>query len=215
MIKTRFFVVISLSIILGFCALTGFHALQEGERTRNFIRDHEIRPLGMAVAAHLDRTASQYHRVGEELLRDGLLRDWIRGGEEDEEELRFFLESVRTRFDMIETSIVSDLTETFYSTDGRTLVLDPDNQDRDGWYYLYRDSLVETNIDAWYYPEKGQVLMWVNVPIFDKDGSFLGVTGGGVLAEDFTRTLLSFGQLPGVNVYMARRDGRIVYAGDE
>ncbi|WP_146049489.1 sensor domain-containing diguanylate cyclase [Alkalispirochaeta sphaeroplastigenens] len=214
MIETRFFAVISLSVILGFFALTGFHALQEGERTREFIRDHELRPLGMAVAAHLDRTAAQYHRAGEELLRDGFLRDWILRGEEDEEELRAFLEGIRIQFTMIDVSIVSDRTETFYSTDGRTLVLDRDNHERDSWYYLYRDILVETNIDAWYDPEKAQLVMWVNVPILDRDGSFLGVTGGGVLAEDFTRTLLSFGQLPGVNVYMARHDGRIVYAGD-
>ncbi|TVR67218.1 MAG: GGDEF domain-containing protein [Spirochaetaceae bacterium] len=212
MIDTRLFPVLGVSVILGFFALTGFHALQEGRRTREFIRDHEMRSLGMAVSANLDRTAAQYHRVGEELLRDGFLRDWILGGEEDEQELRAFLEDVRARFDMMDASIVSDLTETYYGTDGRTLVLDPDNQERDGWYYLYRDTPGETNIDSWYYPETGQIGMWINVPILDRDGTFLGVTGGGVLAEEFTETLLAFGRLPGVNVYMARHDGQIIYA---
>lgn len=214
MVDTRLFTVLSVSVILGFFALTGFHALQEGRRTRDFIRDHEIQSLGMAVSANLDRTAAQYHRVGEELLRDGFLRDWILGGEQDEQELRAFLEEVRDRFNMMDASIVSDRTETYYGTDGRTLVLDPDNQERDGWYYLYRDTLVDTNIDSWYYPETGRIGMWINVPILDKDGSFLGVTGGGVLAEEFTETLLAFGRLPGVNVFMARRDGQIVYAKD-
>ncbi len=214
MVDTRLFTVISVLILAGFLALTGFHSVQEGRRTRDFIRDHEMRPLGMALSANLDRTAAQYHRAGEELLRDGFIRDWILAGERDEEELRSFLEGVRARFDMMDASIVSDRTETYYGTDGRTLVLDPNDQERDGWYYLYRDSLVETNIDSWYYPETGRVGMWVNVPIQDEDGTFLGVAGGGVIADDFTETLLAFGELPGVNVYLARKDGHLVYAKD-
>lgn len=214
MVDTRLFTVLSVVVLSGFLALTGFHALQEGRRTRDFIRDHEMSSLGLALTANLDRTAARYLHVGEELLRDGFLRDWILAGEQDEQALRSFLESVRSRFDMMDASVVSDRTETYYGTDGRTLVLDPDNQERDGWYYLYRDSLVETNIDSWYYPETGKIGMWVNVPIQDEDGTFLGVTGGGFMSDEFTETLHAFGQLPGVNVYLARKDGQIVYAAD-
>lgn len=214
MIDTRLLTVLGVSVILGFFALTGFHALQEGRRTRKFIRDHEMKSLGMAVSANLDRTAAQYQRVGQELLRDGFLRNWILGGEEDERELRAFLEDVRARFDMMDASIVSDRTETYYGSDGRTLVLDPDNQERDGWYYLYRELPMETNIDSWYFPETGLIGMWINVPILDTDGAFLGVTGGGVQLEEFSETLHAFGRLPGINVYMARHDGQIVYARD-
>ncbi|AFG36447.1 sensor domain-containing diguanylate cyclase [Spirochaeta africana] len=214
MIGNRLFSIISVTVILGFVILTGFQALQEGVRTRDFIRDHEMRPLGMALAANLDRTAAYYHQVGQELLRDGFLRDWIISGEQDEKELRNFLEAIRSRYGMMDASIVSNLTETYYGTDGRTLVLDPSNQERDGWYYLYRDMLVETNIDSWYFPEKDKVGIWINVPILAADGSFLGVTGGGVLSEEFTETLYAFGTLPGINVYMARQDGQLVYASD-
>ncbi len=144
----------------------------------------------------------------------GFFRDWILSGEQNQDELRAFLDGVRSRFDMMDASIVSDLSETYYSTDGRTLVLSPDNTERDGWYYLYRDADIETNIDTWYYPESGMVGMWVNASIRDTDGSFLGVTGGGVELSEFSATLHSFGRLPEVNLYLARRDGQIVYAAD-
>lgn len=214
MVDTRLLTVIAATVVMGFLALTGFHAVQEGHRTRDFIRNHEIRSLGMAVSAGLYRAADRYHRAGEELLRDGFLRDWILDGERDGEELRTFLENVRSRFDMMDASIVSDRTETYYGTDGRTLVLSRDNLERDGWYYLYRDSNFDSNIDAWYFPETGSVGMWVNVPIRDADGAFLGVTGGGVELEEFAEALHAFGSLPDVHVYLARRDGQLVYATD-
>ena len=205
---------IKISVVIGYVTITGFHATQEGRRTREFIRDHEIYSLGMAVSAHLYRTAERYNRVGEELLQDDFLRDWILAGEVNEEALRVFLENVRERYGMLDASIVSDRSETYYGTDGRTLALSPENTERDGWYYLYRDADVDTNIDAWYYPETGMVGMWVNTAIRDTDGRFLGVTGGGVELEDFSATLHAFGELPEVQVYLARRDGRLVYASD-
>jgi diguanylate cyclase (GGDEF)-like protein len=215
LINNNFFSILSFAVLAGFLALTGFNALQEGKRTREYIHNHELPALGMAVTANLDRTAAHYHRVGEELLRDGFLRDWILGGEQDEQKLRAFLENVRSRFEMMDASIVSDVTETYYGTDGRTLVLDPDNHERDGWYYLYRDNLVSTNIDTWYYPETGRIGIWINVPVLDRDGNFLGVTGGGIESEEFRETLHTYGRLPGLRVYLARQDGQLVYATDQ
>ncbi len=162
----------------------------------------------------LDRTAAEYQRFGHELLRDDFLRDWIVGGEEDEDELRAFLEEIRAQYGMMDASIVSDCSETYYGTDGRTVRISPDNWERDGWYYLYREEMPEANIDTWYYPEAGRIGMWVNVSIRDSDGSFLGITGGGVEAREFSRVLHSYGELPGINVFLARRDGQLVYASD-
>ena len=95
----------------------------------------------------LDRTAAEYQRFGHELLRGDFLRDWIVGGEEDEDELRAFLEEIRAQYGMMDASIVSDCSETYYGTDGRTVRISPDNWERDGWYYLYRGEMPEANID--------------------------------------------------------------------
>ena len=215
MVRTRTFVTLSVAVLVAFLILTAFYAVQESRRTREFIRDHELPSLGLAVLANLDRTAAQYHQAGDELLRYHFIRDWILAGEQDEDALREFLETVRREHRMLDAGIVSDRTETYYGTDGRTLVLNPDDFERDGWYYLYRDSVPETNIDAWYFPETGEIGMWVNVPIYGPDGEFLGVTGGGVDASDFGEMLEHYGSFTGINIYMARRDGRLVFASDQ
>ncbi len=210
--NTRLFTALSLVVLLGFVALTLFNAVRERQRIRSFIADHELPAIGMAVSANLDRTAAKYQQVGHELLRGDFLRDWIFGGEEDEEELRAFLEGIRARHGMMDAGIVSDRSETYYGTDGRTVGMSRDNWERDGWYYLYRETMPEANIDTWYFPETGRIGMWVNVSIRDADGSFLGITGGGVEATEFSRVLHSYGELPGINVFLARSDGQLVYA---
>jgi len=160
--STRVFVILSVAVLVGFLTLTASHALQNGRRIRQLISERELPSIGLAVAANLDRTAAHYHRVGEELLRDGFLRDWILDGERNEQKLRAFMEEIRPRHNMLDASIVSDRTETYYGTDGR----------------------------------------------------FLGVRGAGIDATEFSQTMHSYDDHPGIVVYMARPDGQLVYATD-
>lgn len=214
MSDSRVYIIVSAVIFSTFIALTGFSAYRDSREALVFIKEREIPALGLATASQLDVAAFRYKRAGEELLRDGFIRDWILSGEKDVSALRGFMDGIRDRHGLLDASIVSDRTETYYGTDGRVLTLSPDNWERDGWYYLYREAMVNSNIDFWYYPETGIIGMYVNVPIFDRDGSFLGVTGGGINAEEFSRILKSFEQTRGINIYLARRDGRLVYSTD-
>jgi diguanylate cyclase (GGDEF)-like protein len=212
--KERLFHLLSLVVFLAFAILTIFYAWQDSRRVRHFVQEYELPSIGMAVAASLDRTAGEYYRIGDELLSNDFLRDWIQSGEKDVEALRNFLSDISLRFHLANASVVSDRSETYYSDDQRIVKLDPNNAARDGWYYLYRDTLRDTNIDTWYYAEEDNLHIWVNVPIFDDEGEFLGLTGAGADSEDFTEMLMAYGRLDGVNVYLARVDGQLVYAND-
>lgn len=212
--KERLFHLLSLVVFLAFAVLTIFYAWQDSRRVEHFVQQYELPSIGMAVAASLDRTAGEYYRIGDEMLRYDFLRDWILAGEKDVEALRRFLSDISLRFHLANASVVSDRSETYYSDDQRIVKLDPNNLSRDGWYYLYRDTLRDTNIDTWYYAEEDKLHIWVNVPIFDDEGEFLGLTGVGVDSDDFTEMLMAYGRLDGVNVYLARIDGQLVYAND-
>lgn len=192
--------------------LTIFYAWQDNRRIKHFIQTYELPSIGMALSASLDLTAGEYYRISNEMHRDDFLKDWILTGEKDKEALRNFLKDVSNRFHLADASVVSDRSETYYSSDSRVVKLDPKNTKRDGWYYLYRDTLRSTNIDTWYYAEKDELHVWVNTPLFDKKGDFLGLTGAGVNGDDFSNLLMTYGRLDGVNVYLARLDGQLVYA---
>lgn len=212
--KERLFHLLSLVVFLAFVVLTSFYAWQDSRRVKHFVQHYELPSIGKAVAASLDRTAGEYYRIGDEMLRYDFLRNWILAGEEDVDALRKFLSDISLRFHLANASVVSDRSETYYSDDQRIVKLDPNNVSQDGWYYLYRDTLRDTNIDTWYYAEEDKLHIWVNVPLFDDAGEFLGLTGVGVDSEDFSNMLMAYGRLEGVNVYLARVDGQLVYAND-
>lgn len=212
--KDRLFHLLSLVVFLAFVVMTSFYAWQDSRRIKHFVQHYELPSIGMALAASLDRTAGEYLRISDELLHDDFLRNWILTGEKDIDVLRQFLGDISLRFRLADASMVSDRSETYYSNDRRIVKLDPNNTSRDGWYYLYRDTLRATNIDTWYYAEEDKLHIWVNAPLFDDNGEFLGLTGVGVDTEDFSNMLLAYSRLEGFNVFLARVDGQLVYAKD-
>ncbi|EKO3627435.1 GGDEF domain-containing protein [Vibrio metschnikovii] len=210
--KDRLFHSLSLVVFLAFLVLTSFYAWQDSRRVKHFIQHYELPSIGMALAASVDRTAGEYHRISGELQHNNFIRDWILAGEQDIDILRTFLRDISLRFRLADASIVSDRSETYYSDDQRIIKLDPNNVSRDGWYYLYRETLRDINIDTWYYAEEDKLHIWVNAPLFDHNGEFLGLTGVGVDTEDFSNLLMTYGRLKGFDVYLARLDGQLVYA---
>ena len=213
--ETRLSVLVSGMLMAVLIIMSVFAVIQETRSTRAFIRDRELPALGLAVSAQLDLAANRYYRAGEDLLEDGFIRDWIRNGEKDVPALVSFMESVRERHQLLDASIVSDPSETYYGTDGRVLRLDPQNWERDGWYYLYRHERQDRSLDCWFYPEADMFTIYVNVPILDRNGQYLGVTGGGIQSERFAELFLSFEENQDLKLYLARRDGQLVYASDK
>lgn len=212
--KEYLFQKLSVVVFLAFVVLTGFYAWQDSRRINHFIKTYELPSIGMALSASLDITAGEYYRISHEMQHDDFIREWILNGEQDIAALQQFLSDISLRFHVADASMVSDRSETYYSNDRRVVKLDPNNVERDGWYYLYRDTLRAPNIDTWYYAEEDTLHIWVNTPLFDNNGEFLGLTGAGVDGEDFSNMLMTYGRLEGVNVYLARVDGQLVYASD-
>jgi len=104
--------------------LTIFYAWQDNRRIKEFIQTHELPSIGMALSASLDLTAGEYYRISNEMQRDDFLKDWILSDEKDLEELRNFLKDISIRFHLSDASIVSDRSDTYYSSDSRVLKLE-------------------------------------------------------------------------------------------
>ncbi len=189
-------------------------ARSERIRAREFVRKRELPALGQAIVSRLSLAVADYRRAGEGMLADGVIRDWILAGERDPFALISFMSEKRKAFDreLVDMSIVSDASETFYSTDGRIVALSPEMAERDGWYYAYRDSRPGGNVDSSYNPDTGVIGMYINVPILGPDGSFLGVAGGCINSDQFMETVRAFERGHSARVYLFRGDGEIVYA---
>ncbi len=208
-------ILLSTFIFITFTAISLYGAYHGALQVRTFIKEKELPAVGLAVSARLDKAAYRYKKIGEELLEGDVLRRWILSGEKDLEVAVEFMRDVRDRYDLIDASLVSDKTEKYYNTDYTVLQLSSDNERRDGWYYLYRDSVDGVNIDSWYFEKSGLTQVFVNVPIRDYKGNFIGVTGAGIHSAKVKEVIVTFEKEYGVRIQLARKDGKVVYTTEE
>ncbi|MDC7226025.1 MAG: hypothetical protein PQJ61_04590 [Spirochaetales bacterium] len=204
--------ILPIVIIAAFGFLLILDAINEIAGIKNYTRDTEMPLLGTAAAAIFDNIAMMYEKAGFQLLEDGYIVNWILNGEQDPDELSSYMKKVRDANDLLDASLISDVTEMYYGTDGRVLQLSPLNRERDGWYYHYRENSQDINIDSWYYPETDLLGLFINIPVFDSSGRYIGVTGGGVDASVFNKTFRALENDWDVRLYLVRPDGQLIYA---
>ncbi|MDC7126569.1 MAG: PDC sensor domain-containing protein [Spirochaetales bacterium] len=215
MANTKFYFLILFSVIIvafAILILTVSNGLTSV--MKNYTVDTELPLLGAATSAELDSIADKYKQVGRSLLVDDIIINWIEDGEKDPDSVISFMKDVRDSNSLFDASIVSDITEMFYCTDGRIMRLDPNNKIRDGWYYYYREQSRKVIIDSWYYADSDTIAIWINIPIFDSDGTFLGVTGGGIDSSLLDKLLKKYENKWKLELYLFREDGKLVYATD-
>ena len=208
-------ILLSTFILFTFLGISLYGTYRSALQTRTFIKEKELPAVGLAVSARLDKAAYRYKKIGEELLEGDVLRNWILSGEKDLDKVVMFMRKVRDRYDLIDASLVSDITEKYYNTDYTVLQLSPENEKRDGWYYLYRESIDGSNIDSWTFEESGLTQVFVNVPILDHNGTYIGVTGAGIHSDEVKEVIASFEKEYGVRIELARKDGKVIYTTDK
>jgi len=198
-----------------FIIITVFGAFMQALETKEIIKKRELPSIGLAIAARLDVIAYKYKEIGKELLQDNFLRNWIINGEKNKDALFQFMDTVKEKHNFIAASMVSERTETYYDTKRRVFKLSPLNVSRDSWYYLLRKSETKTNIDSWYNKKSNRLELYVNIPIYSKQGEFLGITGASFKGERFDKIVKAIDEYRDISFYIVRRDGKIVYATDE
>ena len=209
-----FFVAFLIMILIAFGILLTVATSNEIMRIKKYTADPKLPLLGMGASLSFYKMTMHYKEIGESLLADNYISDWILGGEHDPENVIEFMKSVRDENELLDASLVSDLSETYYGTDGRQLKLSPENIERDGWYYHYREYSDDVNIDSWVYPDTGIIGLYVNIPVKDNSGRYIGVTGGGIDSSVFDRMLKDFELQWAVRLYLVRDDGQFIYATD-
>ena len=114
------------------------------------------------------------------MASDTFLRDWVLGGEKDEQQIRKFLKEIHEKYNTIASFFVSDKTNRYYHFSGQLKTVHPDSL-RDQWYFrnkhLSQD--YETNVDV-DMANDDQTTIFVNHKVFDYDENYIGATGIGL-----------------------------------
>lgn len=153
--------------------------------------------------------------VSETMSNDYSLKQYMKksGGsspEAVEKEVASYLDSIRAGFGYQMVYAVCDASKAYYSCNGISKFVDPENDEHDIWYrtFLEEGKHYDLEVDTdeanhW------ELSVFVNTEITDENGNFLGVCGIGVEMKDLQRFLKQYEEKYNVKINLIDKTGLI------
>lgn len=178
-----------------------------------YIQNTTIPNIAVTFDLYIQSIGNQYRNLAQEIQRDKFIDTWLRSPSLTQEEILKYLDVLSNRYGLEHASLIEEKTLTYYGTD-KILSLSLNEKERDGWYFTYRDRANPRKNNNFFYIDKlgnGPLTIFINIPHFDEQGFFLGLSGGGFVHETFEKHLNQLEQLNKVDFYLVQR-GKLVYA---
>ncbi len=145
----------------------------------NAIQNSFLKPITVSETMCQDYSLEQY------LITSGEVSPY-----EPEEEVAAYLRSICDGFGYQMVFAVCDKSKAYYTYDGISKFIDPENNDHDIWYQLYLEEGKHYDLDV----DTDEANNWdlsvfVNTEIIDDEGNFLGVVGVGVEMVELQKLL--------------------------
>lgn len=148
--------------------------------------------------------------VSSMMANDTFLKDWILQGEKDVKNISKYLDSIKNKYEMLTTFLVSEKSKKYYTHNGYLENIkkgNPTNQ----WYFDFRDipKSHEINLD-FNNNFTNTLIMFINFKIYDDNYNFIGSTGIGLEISYIDEMLRMFKKNYHLNIYFLNEDGKIV-----
>lgn len=153
--------------------------------------------------------------VSETMANDSSLAVMMKKGaetspQEIEAEMAAYMESIRTGFGYQMVFGVSDETKAYYTYNGLSKFLDPENDPHDIWYKRFCEEGKRIDLDVDTDEENNWSLsVFVNVMITDEQGDFVGICGVGVSMEELQELLRKYEQEYNIKINLIDPTGLI------
>lgn len=130
--------------------------------------------------------------VASMMANDTFVIDWLLQDEKNPEKIQAYLESIKNKYKMMASFLVSTKTLNYYSHEGVMKHISPKDPE-DEWYYKFKkiNNKHEINLD-WNQYISDEMIMFINYKIYDKNSHFLGATGVGLKISYIDKMLRMF-----------------------
>lgn len=144
------------------------------------------------------------------MLKKILREEISAGGKKTEALLSEYLNEVKNSFGYSAVFAVSDETRRYYTCNGIARIINPQNPPYDSWYQLFIDSnapyaLISDRDKVHNY----QWTVFVNMRVFDDDGTLLGVCGVGVYMDDLQKLVAHLEKEFDVKISLIDKNGLV------
>lgn len=180
------------------------------EVTQKNLKDYSL-PLSIDnIYSEIQTQIIKPNLVSSMMAHDTFVKDWLLKEENNSEKIERYLQTIKNKYGMFVTFLVSDKTKKYYTQDGFLEVLDKDKSDNQ-WYYRLRKNQSEHEINLDYNKELDNALiMFINYKIFDANYQLIGVTGIGLKIFYINDMLKRFRENYKFTVYFIDNNGDII-----
>jgi diguanylate cyclase (GGDEF)-like protein len=148
--------------------------------------------------------------VSSMMAHDTFLKDWLIYQEKDIDKITTYLKTIKNKYQMFTTFLVSEKTRNYYTTEG-LLEKVSENNPNNAWYFSFIKSpkTNEINLDFNNLID-ASMIMFINHKIYNDQSHMIGVTGIGLKISYVNDMLKFFRQTFGFNVFFFNQDGEVV-----
>lgn len=176
--------------------------------TRSII-ENELPLSNSLIYAEIKQELQPSMLAAKNLSNDHFIHKWLKDGNEDDDFIIHYLESIRDSSSGMTCFLVSEQSQTYYNMDG-AYTISKENPEAQ-WYYQFISSneMMSINIDV-NVDMNNLPTVFINYKIIDDDGALLGVSGIGIALDSIPKTLSQYGDDYQRDIYFFDSDGMIV-----
>lgn len=204
-----------LIIITGFVITSVTSYLVSTASAKRAILTGELPLTGDNIYSEIQRDLLQPIFVSSLMATDTFLRDWVIAGEQDETQIRKYLNEIRKKYHAVSSFFVSEQSKTYYHADGILKQVSADVA-RDAWYFRVKQMATdyEINVDT-DMANADTMTIFINYKTFDYQGDYIGVTGVGLTVSAVKTLINQYQDKFGRSVYFVDSSGRVVLHGSQ
>jgi diguanylate cyclase (GGDEF)-like protein len=205
-------IVILLLLVVLSTVTTTINFLVSKNSTQEQLKKQAL-PLSLDnVYTEIQKHIIQPYLVSSMMANDTFVQDWILTNEQDSNKIKQYLSTIKNKYEMFTTFLVSENTKSYYTQDGFIEKLDVNNENNK-WYFRFKNSETKDEINLDYNSKLTDgLIMFINYKIFDREYKYLGATGVGIKISYIDDLLEMFKQKYMFNVYFFNKSGKTVLA---
>ncbi|WP_428025700.1 sensor domain-containing diguanylate cyclase [Arcobacter sp.] len=185
------------------------------DETQKELKERSL-PLSIDnIYTEVQRNLIEPTLVSSMMSNDTFLKDWIINSETDIKKISRYLESIKNRYSVFSTFLVSEKTGNYYTSKGLLEKVKEDNPNN-AWYFKFKDiqDSYEINLDFNKFLGNS-LIMFINYKIFDDEFHYLGATGIGIKISYINEMLKHFRVKYNFNVFFTDKEGNILLSEKE
>ncbi len=206
----KFVVLISFFLLILSLGSSISYYVMSLKTTENQLKLHSL-PLSVDnIYTDIQKHIIEPYLVASMMANDTFMKDWLVNEEDNSAKIQKYLDSIKNKYGMLTTFLVSKKTKNYYTQDGLLEQIKKDNPDNQ-WYFKFKNQNKshEINLDFNQNITK-DMIMFINFKILDENFHFLGATGVGIQMSYVKKMLTKFKEKYKLKVMFLDTKGNIV-----